>query len=151
MMHEFMINIVCPFMGTMGYAVLFNVPRRFYLSCGMTGTAGWLVFKASRDTLPAAVASFLGALVVVLISRMLTVKMKCPITIFLVSGIISTGCRERHILYGLLPCNQPAGAGRLQKGLEFGEDRVWHRAWNRIHRIHSKRSISNQVLEAKKA
>lgn len=46
MMHEFMINIVCPFMGTMGYAVLFNVPRRFYLSCGMTGTAGWLVFKA---------------------------------------------------------------------------------------------------------
>ena len=33
-------------------------------------------------------ASFFGTLVVVLISRILTVLMKCPITIFLVSGII---------------------------------------------------------------
>ena len=145
MMHEFMINIVCPFMGTMGYAVLFNVPRRFYLSCGMTGTAGWLVFKAMQGYASAAVASFLGALVVVLISRMLTVKMKCPITIFL-----SAGARRRHLLYGLLSGDQPAGAGGAERP-GIGEDRVWHRAWNRIHRIHSKRSIPNQVLEAKKA
>ena len=33
-------------------------------------------------------ASFFGALGVVLISRLLTVRMKCPITIFLISGII---------------------------------------------------------------
>ena len=35
-----------------------------------------------------AIASFFGVLVVVLMSRMLTVRMKCPITIFLVPGII---------------------------------------------------------------
>lgn len=38
--------------------------------------------------LSAAIASFFGTLVVVLLSRMLTVRMKCPITIFLVSGVI---------------------------------------------------------------
>ena len=35
-----------------------------------------------------ALASFVGTLAVVLISRILTVRKKCPITIFLVSGII---------------------------------------------------------------
>ena len=117
MMHEFMINIVCPFMGTMGYAVLFNVPRRFYLSCGMTGTAGWLVFKAMQGYASAAGASFLGALVVVLISRMLTVKMKCPITIFLVSGIfpLVPGAGIYYTAYYLVT-NQLALAA--QKGLE---------------------------------
>ena len=37
---------------------------------------------------PVALASFVGTLAVVLISRILTVRKKCPITIFLVSGII---------------------------------------------------------------
>lgn len=33
-------------------------------------------------------ASFFGAFAVVLISRILTIYMKCPITVFLVSGIL---------------------------------------------------------------
>ena len=65
----------------------------------------------------AAVASFLGALVVVLISRMLTVKMKCPITIFLVSGIfpLVPGAGIYYTAYYLVT-NQLALAA--QKGLE---------------------------------
>ena len=82
-----LINILCAFMGTIGYAILFNVPKRFYLCCGMTGAAGWLMYLIVHEFSSPAVASFFGTLVVVLISRMLTVKMKCPITIFLVSGI----------------------------------------------------------------
>lgn len=89
MMWELFGNMIGSFAGTVGYAMLFNVPKRYYVSCGMTGMAGWIVYKlVSEDSVfSPAVASFLGALVVVLISRMLTVRMKCPITIFLVSGI----------------------------------------------------------------
>lgn len=81
-------EIFCSFIGTVGYAILFNVPKRFYASCGFTGAAGWIIYRTALGHTSAAVASFFGTLVVVLISRILTVRMKCPITIFLVAGIL---------------------------------------------------------------
>ena len=54
-------NLACSFIGTIAYAVMFQVPRRFYIGCGITGSVGW----------------------------MMTVRLKCPITIFLISGIIT--------------------------------------------------------------
>lgn len=89
MMSEVIANVVCPFAGTVGYALLYNIPRKYLISCGMTGMAGWLMYRMISEftSVSAALASFFGTLVVVLISRMLTVRMKCPITVFLVSGI----------------------------------------------------------------
>lgn len=82
-------NILCPFFGTVGYAIMYNVPKKYYLGCGFTGMAGWLVyvFVNAQKYMTPAVASFFGAFVVVLISRILTIRLKCPITIFLISGI----------------------------------------------------------------
>lgn len=89
MIHEVIMHMVCPFLGTIGYAVLFNVPKRFYLSCGFTGMTGWLVYHAIvSQTFSAALASFLGTMAVVFLSRVLSVRKKCPITVFLVSGIL---------------------------------------------------------------
>ncbi len=87
MMHWFIANIVCSFLGTIAFAILFNVPRRFYLSCGVIGTLGWVVYCIALPHSSAPIASFFGSLTVVLISRFLTVPMKCPITMFLVPGI----------------------------------------------------------------
>jgi uncharacterized membrane protein YjjB (DUF3815 family) len=80
---------MCPFIGTIGYAVLFNIPKKFYLCCGFTGAAGWLIYHAVVSMNASAVtASFFGTLAVVLTSRVLSVRKKCPIIIFLVSGIL---------------------------------------------------------------
>lgn len=89
MMQDMFGNIVCSFLGTIGYAILYNVPKKYYIGCGITGVAGWMIFLFFRRQMmtSSATASFFGALVVVLIARMLTVRMKCPITIFLISGI----------------------------------------------------------------
>ena len=90
MIQTILLHIFGFFVGTVAFAVLFNVPKRFYLCCGLTGTAGWMIYltlTAGYDLSPA-LASFFGTLAVVLISRILTVRMKCPITIFLISGII---------------------------------------------------------------
>ncbi len=89
-MIEFLVkNVLCPFAGTIAYSILFSVPKRYYISCGFTGMAGWLMylFISNYTIFSAAVGSFFGSLLVVLISRMLAVRMKCPITLFLVSGI----------------------------------------------------------------
>ncbi|WP_346662962.1 threonine/serine exporter family protein [uncultured Merdimonas sp.] len=87
MMGNAVANLICPFLGTVAFAVLFNVPRKYYLAGGLTGTAGWLAYISILHFASAAIASFVGAFVVVFISRMLTVRMKCPITVFLISGI----------------------------------------------------------------
>ena len=84
---DILLNFFCAFFGTIGFAVMFNVPKRFYISCGTTGAMGWIVYCLAVEHASAAVSSFFGALVVVLISRMLTVWLKCPITIFMISGI----------------------------------------------------------------
>lgn len=87
MMMDLLINIGCSFMGTLAFSILFNVPKRYYACCGLNGVCGWLVYLWTVDAFGVAVATFLGACVVVLISRILAVWMKCPISIFMVSGI----------------------------------------------------------------
>ena len=82
MMGNVAANLICPFLGTVAFAVLFNVPRKYYLAGGLTGTAGWLAYIFILNFSSAAIASFVGAFVVVFISRMLTVRMKCPITVY---------------------------------------------------------------------
>ena len=119
MIYEMTANLFCAFIGTVGYSVLYNVPKRYYLSCGFTGTMGWLAFLLVKNGTPlsSAVASFFAALVVVLMSRLLTVRMKCPITIFLVSGIfpLVPGARVYYTVYYLVTSEMGKAA---QEGLE---------------------------------
>ena len=83
-------NFVCSFAGTWGFLILFNIPRKYYLSGSLTGVAGWFTYLCMAENLGAstAMATFAGSFVIVLISRMLAVRMRCPITIFLIAGII---------------------------------------------------------------
>lgn len=88
MIKDVLINVACPFLGTVAYVALFNVPRRYYLSCGVTGIVAWLVYLGMSEVVSAAVASFLAVMAAVFLSRMLAVRMKCPITIFLLAAIL---------------------------------------------------------------
>ncbi len=80
-------HIVCSFIGTVAFSMLFNVHARYYFYCGLTGTAGWVVYCLLVPYISPVLATFLGTVVVVLMSRMLAVWRKCPITVFLISGI----------------------------------------------------------------
>lgn len=68
--------IVESFLATLAYAILFNVPKQYYTACGITGMAGWLLYLAMCQVTTVALASFVGTLAVVLISRILTVQGK---------------------------------------------------------------------------
>lgn len=88
MIENILVNFFCAGVGTMAYAVLFNVPKRYYIAAGITGGLGWLVYCwVSTFGAAATVCTFFGTVFVVLMSRVLAVYMKCPITIFLISGI----------------------------------------------------------------
>ena len=65
--------IVESFLATLAYAILFHVPKQYYTACGITGLTGWIVYLAMCQVTTVALASFVGTLAVVLISRILTV------------------------------------------------------------------------------
>lgn len=83
------IQVIAAIIGTMAFALLFGVPRKFYLACGVIGGTGWFLylFMTERLRITAVEATFLATVVVVLMSRFTAVKERCPATIFSVPGI----------------------------------------------------------------
>lgn len=82
------VNFLCAAIGTVGFAVLFNVPKQYYFWAGTTGGLGWLMYCWIYSVFESAtIATFVGTVLVVLLSRVLAVYMRCPITIFLISGV----------------------------------------------------------------
>lgn len=78
------------FIGTIGFSALFGAPRRYYLDCGLAGTAGRAVYLLLASAGPTHVvgAAFLGALAVAVMAHLLAVTRRCPVTVFLICGII---------------------------------------------------------------
>ena len=117
MIIDILSHFICSFLGTWGFMVLFNIPRKYYLSGSLTGVAGWFVYLLLTETMgtSGAIATFGGSFVIVLISRMLAVRMRCPITIFLIAGIIPLvpGAGVYYTAYYLM-------TGELSLALEKG-------------------------------
>ena len=94
------IQLPAVLIGTMGFSALFGAPRRYYLSCGITGMLGWtlylslispLTFHLSPSTplhFSVAGAAFFAALLVAVVSHLLAGMRHCPATVFLICGII---------------------------------------------------------------
>ena len=83
----FVLNLLLASTGSLAFAILYNVPRKFYLCAAFTGMAGWFCYYLIVPFTDTAVASFFGAVGVVLVSRIFVVWKKCPLTVFLISGI----------------------------------------------------------------
>lgn len=84
------IQLPAAFVGTMGFSALFGTPRKHYIDCALAGTAGWAVYLLLASAGPTHVvgAAFLGALAVAVMAHLLAVTRRCPVTVFLICGII---------------------------------------------------------------
>ena len=124
MLNWIIVNVICPCLGTVAFAVMFHVPKRFYVSCATIGTLGWLVYCAVLKPTSPAVASFFASLTVVLISRVLTVRMKCPITMFVIPGIfpLIPGASVYYMAYDLVisETKEAGQSGFLALKIAFG-------------------------------
>lgn len=80
-------QVLAAIIGTIAFSVLYSVPREYYPHCGFIGGAGWLVYclLITKGTAPE--ATMIAAILVVFLSRLFAVWEKCPVTIFLISGI----------------------------------------------------------------
>lgn len=84
-----LIHFVAAAVGTVAFALLFDVPSRFYPLCALIGGMGFLLVELLMKTgLSQTEATFLATMVVTLSSRFCAVWRRCPVTVFLISGII---------------------------------------------------------------
>jgi uncharacterized membrane protein YjjB (DUF3815 family) len=77
------------FVATIGFAVLFNVPRRSLWACGLVGMAGHLVdaWVLHAGASPAG-AAFAGAAAVGALGELFAYLLHLPATTFIVTGFI---------------------------------------------------------------
>jgi uncharacterized membrane protein YjjB (DUF3815 family) len=84
-----MYNALISLISTLGFAVLFNIPRRHLLTASINGALGWvmysLVLMSGGSVIP---ASFAGAVTVGLMGELLANLFRKPATIFIIPGII---------------------------------------------------------------
>ncbi|MBR5018623.1 MAG: threonine/serine exporter family protein [Bacteroidales bacterium] len=83
------VQIIASFIGTAAFAVLFGVPRKYYVLCGISGVLGWILYmvlaRYAGFTPPA--ATVFATMLVVLSARYFSVLDRCPAIVFLLCGI----------------------------------------------------------------
>ncbi len=84
------IQLPAAFIGTIGFSALFGAPRRYYFTSALAGMLGWGMYILINRCTPLSVtgASFMAALVVAGSSHILSGMQRCPVTVFLICGII---------------------------------------------------------------
>ena len=83
------IQLLAAFIGTVAFAVLFGVPRKNYIDCGICGAGGWLLYlllvRHTGMSVPGVV--FFATTLVALTALTQSIVRKCPITVFLICGL----------------------------------------------------------------
>ncbi|MDO5423391.1 MAG: threonine/serine exporter family protein [Eubacteriales bacterium] len=80
-------QLLAAMIGTVAFSVLFGVPRKYYPYCGAIGAAGWGIYCAVANVAGQAEACLIATMVVIFLSRLTAVWKRCPVTVFLISGI----------------------------------------------------------------
>jgi uncharacterized membrane protein YjjB (DUF3815 family) len=82
-------NGIISLLSTLGFAVLFNIPRRHLLTASVNGALGWILYTLilywGGSAIP---ACFVGAVTVGLVGELLANLYRKPATIFIIPGII---------------------------------------------------------------
>ena len=96
-------QVLAAFLGVLSFAVLFHAPRRSYLACAVCGAVAWGCYLLAAP-LGLFLATTLAAIALTLLSRMLSIAMKMPSTVFIVTGIfpLVPGAGIYHTAYALV-------------------------------------------------
>ena len=74
---------------TVGYALIFNQPRRHLIPTGLIGAAGWILYLVAVEVgYGDSFASFLSAFLVTFLSQIAARIFKDPVMVFCIPGIM---------------------------------------------------------------
>lgn len=89
-MMDIIIQLIVSFFATAGIAIIFNVPRKTLLHCGLVGgVIGWIIYYVlTEQGMDVVKASFFGSFVIAIVAHLYARRFKIPMIIFIVGGII---------------------------------------------------------------
>ncbi|MDF2538602.1 MAG: hypothetical protein K0S76_1623 [Herbinix sp.] len=80
---------ISAFFATAAFSILFYIPKKYIIHAGFTGSIGWFIYllfmRISDDKV---IANFAATLLVTLTAHIMARKLKTPVTMFLIPGII---------------------------------------------------------------
>lgn len=110
-MMDLVYQLIAAFIGTAAFSVMFMVPYRQCVVCGIVGCIGWVIYAVMEPWTSATTASFLAAAVIALLSRILAVVCKVPANVIMIPGIfpIIPGIGIYNMIYDLFIGNTVQG------------------------------------------
>ena len=77
------------FIGTVGFSVIFGVPRKNYVQTAVVATVGWVAYLAlfRFTVLGPAISTFVATVIVASLARMFASWFKTPSTVYLIPGV----------------------------------------------------------------
>jgi uncharacterized membrane protein YjjB (DUF3815 family) len=83
-------QIISGYFGTVAFAIIFGVPRKFFNVAGIVGAIGWTVYVGLQRycDLTGVEATFCASMTITFASRCFAVTEKCPVTLFRICGLI---------------------------------------------------------------
>lgn len=86
---EIVINLVFAWLASVGFGLIINVPHRALVLCGISGSAGWILYwLANRIGVGRLGSNLLGALCVGTLGLVFARIKKCPVTVFNIPGVV---------------------------------------------------------------
>jgi uncharacterized membrane protein YjjB (DUF3815 family) len=82
-------QIIGAFVAIIAFAVYVEAPKKYLVFCGIIGAIGWLVYLVAIQRFEILSSNFLSALMIAFISHLFARAFKAPVTVFLISGIMT--------------------------------------------------------------
>ncbi|KGG81498.1 threonine/serine exporter family protein [Caloranaerobacter azorensis] len=82
-------EFIYAFLSTLGFSIIFNIPKDSIVKSGITGALGWIIYIFVNNNYYSKVAgAFLGAIVVGMIGEIMARLFKKPATVYIIPGIV---------------------------------------------------------------
>lgn len=82
-------QLIYGFLATVGFAVLFNLPKNAIIVSGISGTIGWAGYLIMMYFYPSTILStFIAAVLIGIMGEIFARKFKNPSTIFVIPGLL---------------------------------------------------------------
>ncbi|MCT4583728.1 MAG: threonine/serine exporter family protein [Peptostreptococcaceae bacterium] len=82
-------DFIISFFATLGFCILFNVPKKYIIHSCLTGAIGWCVFIFNKEIFNSnPFPNFLASIVIGILGEIFARINKTPVTLYVIPGII---------------------------------------------------------------
>lgn len=87
---DFVIHFSSSFLTALGFAVLYNIPRKTVIPAGITGAIGWTIyfFLTVYLSITEFLATIIASFFIAFVSQIFAQKFRTPVIIFTLPGLI---------------------------------------------------------------